>query len=84
MRSFRAIINMCISNGLMKGDTKEMFKDTGYNKSQSCKHEFLDAATMRKLYDFWKADEAKEKDESELFPGRGYVKFNNKLILRIL
>ena len=38
----------------MKGDTKEMFKDTGYNKSQSRKHEFLDVATMRKLYDFWK------------------------------
>ena len=26
---------MCISNGLMKGDTKEMFKDTGYNKPKS-------------------------------------------------
>lgn len=44
---------LCISNGLMKGDTKEMFKDTGYNKAQSCKHEFLDVATMRKLYDFF-------------------------------
>ena len=28
---------MCIANGLMKGDTKEMFKDTGYNKAQSRK-----------------------------------------------
>lgn len=46
LRSLRTIINMCISNGLMKGDTKEMFKDTGYNKSQSRKHEFLDVATM--------------------------------------
>ena len=54
----------------MKGDTKEMFKDTGYNKAQSRKHEFLDVATMRKLYDFWKADEAKDKDGNELFLGR--------------
>ena len=70
LRSLRTIINMCISNGLMKGDTKEMFKDTGYNKSQSRKHEFLDVATMRKLYDFWKAGEAKDKDGNELFLGR--------------
>ena len=37
LRSLRTIINMCIANGLMKGDTKEMFKDTGYNKAQSRK-----------------------------------------------
>lgn len=70
LRSLRTIINMCIANGLMKGDTKEMFKDTGYNKAQSRKHEFLDVATMRRLYDFWKADEAKDKDGNELFLGR--------------
>lgn len=70
LRSLRTIINMCIANGLIKGDTKEMFKDTGYNKAQSRKHEFLDVATMRKLYDFWKADEAKDKDGNELFLGR--------------
>lgn len=62
LRSLRTIINMCIANGLMKGDTKEMFKDTGYNKAQSRKHEFLDVTTMRRLYDFWKAGEAKDKD----------------------
>ena len=66
LRSLRTIINMCIANGLMKGDTKEMFKDTGYNKAQSRKHEFLDVATMRKLYDFWKADEAKDKDGNDI------------------
>ena len=60
LRSLRTIINMCIANGLMKGD----------NKAQSRKHEFLDVATMRKLYDFWKADEAKDKDGNELFLGR--------------
>ena len=70
LRSLRTIINMCIANGLMKGDTKEMFKDTGYNKAQSRKHEFLDVATMRRLYDFWKAGEAKDKDGNELFLGR--------------
>ena len=70
LRSLRTIINMCVANGLMKGDTKEMFKDTGYNKAQSRKHEFFDVATMRKLYDFWKADEAKDKDGNEQFLGR--------------
>lgn len=49
LRSFRTIVNICISGGLVKGDTKEMFKDSGYNKSQSHKHEFLDTATMRML-----------------------------------
>ena len=59
--------NFCIANGLMKGDTKEMFKDTGYNKAQSRKHEFLDVATMRRLYDFWKADEEKTKTATNYF-----------------
>ena len=35
LRTFRAIIKVCIDEGLIKGDTKEMFKDTGYNKSNS-------------------------------------------------
>lgn len=51
----------------MKGDTKEMFKDTGYNKAQSRKHEFLDVATMRRLYDFWKAGEVKTKTGTNYF-----------------
>lgn len=67
LRSFRTIVNSCISRGLIKGDTKEMFKDSGYNKSQSRKHEFLDTATMRKLYDFWKKDEAVDEDGHELY-----------------
>ena len=44
-----------------------MFKDTGYNKSQSRKHEFLDLATMRRLYDFWEAEIAVDADGKELF-----------------
>ena len=70
LRSLRTIINMCISRGLMKGDTKEMFKDTGYNKAQSRKHEFLDVATMRTLYEFWKKDEAKDSLGNEQFLAR--------------
>lgn len=67
LRSLRTIINRCITQGLMKGDTKEMFKDTGYNKALSRKHEFLDVSTMRRLYDFWKADEAVDSEGKELF-----------------
>lgn len=70
LRSFRTIVNICISRGLVKGDTKEMFKNSGYNKSQSRKHEFLDVSTMRMLYDFWEKGEAKNADGHELFMPR--------------
>ena len=52
-----------------------MFKDTGYNKAQSRKHEFLDVTTMRRLYDFWKAGEAKDKDGNELFLGKRKTRY---------
>ena len=67
LRTFRAIVNVCIDEGLIKGDTKEMFKDSGYNKSNSRKHEFLDVPTMKRLYDFWEKGEAKDDDGKELF-----------------
>jgi len=67
LRTFRAVVNVCISRGLISGNTKEMFKDTGYNKVCSRKHEFLDVTTMRMLYDFWEKDEAKDKNGKELF-----------------
>ncbi len=70
LRTFRTIVNICIRQGLVGGNTKEMFKDTGYNKSQSRKHEFLDVPTMRMLYDFWKKDEAKAENGNELFMPR--------------
>lgn len=70
LRSFRTIVNICISRGLIKGDTKEMFKDSGYNKSQSRKHEFLDTATMRMLYDFWEKDKAVDENGHELYMPR--------------
>lgn len=67
LRTFRTIVNIAIERGLINGNTKEMFKDSGYNKSQSRKHEFLDVATMRRLYDFWEADSAVDADRKELF-----------------
>ena len=67
LRTFRAIVNVCISEGLVKGDTREMFKDTGYNKSNSRKHEFLDVETMKMLYDFWLKGEAKDANGNEVF-----------------
>lgn len=67
LRTFRAIVNVCIDRKLINGNTKDMFKDTGYNKAQSRKHEFLDVAIMRQLYDFWEKGEAKDEDGKELF-----------------
>ena len=67
LRTFRAVVNVCIDRKLIKGNTKDMFKDTGYNKAQSRKHEFLDVAIMRQLYDFWEKGEAKDEDGKELF-----------------
>jgi integrase len=67
LRTFRAIVNVCISRKLIKGNTKEMFKDTGYNKSGSRKADYLEVPTMRMLYDFWERDEAKDENGKELF-----------------
>ena len=44
-----------------------MFKDTGYNLMDSRKEDFLDVATMRKLYDFWEQGEAKDENGERLF-----------------
>lgn len=68
LRTFRTIVNIAINRGLIKGSTKEMFKDSGYNKKASRKHEFLDVATMRQLYDFWEKNEALDAYGKELFP----------------
>lgn len=67
LRTFRAVVNVCITEGLVKGDTKEMFKESGYNRSNSRKHEFLDVSAMKQLYDFWEKGEAKDADGQELF-----------------
>jgi len=67
LRTFRAIVNVCIQEGLVKGDTREMFKDTNYNKSNSRKHEFLDIQAMKTLYDFWEKNEAKTSEGKEMF-----------------
>ncbi|MBQ9677500.1 MAG: site-specific integrase [Prevotella sp.] len=67
LRTFRAIVNACIDRKLIKGNTKDMFKDTGYNKSCSRKYEFLDVPTMRVLYGFWERGEAKDEKGKELF-----------------
>lgn len=67
LRTFRTIVNIGIDRGLIHGNTKELFKDTGYNKVCSRKHEFLDVVTMKKLYDFWEKDEATDAEGKELF-----------------
>ena len=67
LRSFRTIVNLCIDRKLITGNTKDMFKDTGYNKVCSRKHEFLDVETMKQLYDFWEKDEARDENGKPLF-----------------
>ena len=68
LRTFRTIVNIAIHRNLINGNTKDMFKDSGYNKKASRKHEFLDVATMKQLYDFWEHDEAKDENGRELYP----------------
>lgn len=68
LRTFRTIVNIAINRNLINGSTKEMFKDSGYNKKASRKHEFLDVATMKQLYDFWEKEEAKDENGKELLP----------------
>ena len=70
LRTFRLVVNKCISNGYIKGDTKEMFRGTGYDKSSSRKHEFLDVPTWQLLYDYWLKAEAIDSDGKELFAPR--------------
>ena len=67
LRTFRAVVNVCIDRKLIKGNTKEMFKDSGYNKMESRKTDFLDVSTMRQLYEFWEKDEAKDENGNELY-----------------
>ena len=68
LRTFRTIVNIAINRNLINGNTKDMFKDSGYNKKASRKHEFLDVATMKQLYDFWEKEEAKDENGKELLP----------------
>ena len=78
LRTFRTIVNIAIERGLINGNTKEMFKDTGYNKVCSRKHGFLGVATMRKLYNFWEADKAVDADGKGLFlPREKYAIFRD-------
>lgn len=67
LRTFRTIVNMAIRRDLIKGTTKEMFRNTGYNKTESCKHKNIDVETMRQLYDFWEKGEAVDENGKELF-----------------
>lgn len=78
LRTFRTIVNICITEGLVIGNTKDMFKDTDYNKSGSRKHEFLDVDAMRELYKFWEKEDIADEDGKQLFyPKRKYAIFRD-------
>ena len=67
MRTFRTIVNIAIDRGLIKGNTKEMFKNTGYNLMESRKGYFVGPAVWKQLYEFWEKGEAKDENGKELF-----------------
>jgi site-specific recombinase XerD len=78
LRTFRTIVNICITEGFVIGNTKDMFKDTDYNKSGSRKHEFLDVDAMRALYKFWEKEDIADEDGKQLFyPKRKYAIFRD-------
>ena len=78
LRTFRTIVNICITEGFVIGNTKDMFKDTDYNKSGSRTHEFLDVDAMRELYKFWEKEDIADEDGKQLFyPKRKYAIFRD-------
>ena len=78
LRTFRTIVNICITEGFVIGNTKDMFKATDSNKSGSRKHEFLDVDAMRELYKFWEKEDIADEDGKQLFyPKRKYAIFGD-------
>ena len=67
LRTFRTMVNRAIRKGYVKGNTEEMFKDSGYNQMESRKDRFMGVAVYRQLYDFWERGEAKDENGKELF-----------------
>ncbi len=67
LRTFRTIVNIAIRKGHVKGNTEEMFKDSGYNQMESRKDHFMAVAVFQQLYEFWEKGEAKDENGKELF-----------------
>ena len=67
LRTFRTIVNIAIRRGHVKGNTEEMFKDSGYNQMESRKDKFMAVEVFRQLYEFWEKGEAKDENGKELF-----------------
>lgn len=70
LRTMRAVVNVCIEKGLMKGSSKDLFKNAKLSDTNQRTGEFLDADTMQRLYDLWLSDEAKDAKGKELFAPR--------------
>lgn len=70
LRTMRAVVNVCIERELIKGNTKDLFKNAKLSNTDQRTGEFLNADMMQRLYDFWLADEAKDADGKELFATR--------------
>ena len=67
LRTFRTMVNRAIRKGYVKGNTKEMFKDSGYNQMESRKDCFMAVTVFQQLYEFWEKGEAKDENGKELF-----------------
>ena len=67
LRTFRTMVNRAIRKGYVKGNTEEMFKDSGYNQMESRKDCFMAVTVFQQLYEFWEKGEAKDENGKELF-----------------
>lgn len=70
LRTMRRVVNICLAQGLMQGNTRDLFKNGDLSFTNMRTGEFLNAETMQRLYDLWLADEAKDANGKEMFAPR--------------
>ena len=68
LRAFRVVVKKAVDDGLLDRSCDMMFKDLpAVNDGNDRKNEFLDVATMRRLYDFFVSAEMKDADGNEVY-----------------
>ncbi len=68
LRAFRVVVRRAAAEGVLIAEKMDIFKGVkDVNRRGERKERFLDVGKMSRLYDFFVADEAKDKDGNELF-----------------
>ncbi len=68
LRAFRVVVRRAAAEGVLLADKMDIFKGVkDVNRKGERKERFLDVQKMSRLYDFFLAGEAKDKDGNELF-----------------